>query len=113
MAPPGGERIVTANPLAAAGGRVIVSPFQFYLDGADALLIEGWNSATGAVLQLYGRFYTDDGQVQVFESSLALTANRLRTSGLFPAVRGYLLNFTLSVKDATPLLGQTFARVSI
>jgi len=109
----GGERIVSATPIAVAGGRIIASPFQFYLDGADNVRIEGWNSLTGVTLQVFGRFFRDDGTVQVFESSLPLTADRVRTVGTFPAVRGYLLNLTLSVIGATPKLGQTFGRVSI
>lgn len=113
MANGDGERIVRVNPLGTAGARVIVSPFQFYIDGADNLRLEGWNSLTGVVLQLFGRFYTESGEVKVFEWSLPLTADRLRNVVTFPAVRGYLLNLSLSVIGATPKVGQTFARCSI
>jgi len=97
-----GERIIVANPLVSAGGRVIASPFQFYLDGADNLRIEGWNSLTGVSLQVYGRFFKDDGTVQVFQQVLALTANRLRTVGDFAIVRGYLLNLVVTAVGASP-----------
>jgi len=113
MASGGGERIVQANPISLAGGRVIASPFQFYLDGADNLRIEGWNSLTGVSLQVYGRFFKDDGTVQVFQQVLALTADRLRTVGDFALVRGYLLNLVVTAIGASPKIGQTFARVSV
>lgn len=113
MANGGTERIVAASPIASAGGRVIVAPFQFYLDGADNIRIEGWNTLTGAVLQVHGRFYKEDGTMQIFGATLPLTADRVRTVVDVPLARGYITNLIVTVTGATPLLGQTFARVSI
>lgn len=113
MANGGRERIVAANPIAIAGGRVIASPFQFYLDGADNIRLEGWNTCVGAVLQVQGRAIDNEGNTQAFNMVLPLTADRLVTREDFSPVRGYILNLVAVVIEATPCIGQTFARVSI
>lgn len=107
------ERVVTASPIAAAGARVIASPFQFYLDGADNIRIEGWNSMSNVALNILGRFFKDDGTVQVFQARLPLTSDRVRTVRDFPVVRGYLLNLIITAEGASPKIGQTFARASV
>lgn len=107
------ERLLIAAPAQSGGGRVIASPFQFYLDGNDNLRIEGWNSKSGVVLKCAGRFVDEKGEVDVFEFPLALTADRIRTVADFALARGFLLNLVVTATLATPLLGQTFARVSV
>lgn len=96
-----------------AGGRVIASPFQFLFDGNDHLRIEGWNTAPGAVLQVQGRFITNQGLTDVFSHSLNLTADRVRAARDIPMGIGYLLNLVVTVIGATPKLGQTFTRLSV
>lgn len=113
MANGGGERIVQANPIALAGGRVIASPFQFYFDGNDNLRVEGWNTVTGASLLVQGRFVNEAGAVEAFSRELPLTADRLRVAGDFAMARGFILNLVVTVIGAAPKIGQTFARVSV
>lgn len=113
MAGPGGERVIAASPIPIAGGRVIASPFQFYLDGADNIRVEGWNSCVGAALEVQGRAIDNEGQVQTFNMVLPLTADRTRARRDFAAVRGYILNLIVLARDADPCIGQTFTRVSI
>lgn len=108
-----GERIVAANPIAIAGGRVIASPFQFYLDGADNIRLEGWNTCSGAAVEVQGRAIDDQGNTQTFNMVLTLTADRVRNRRDFAAVRGYILNLVAVARDAEPCIGQTFVRVSI
>jgi hypothetical protein len=113
MASGAGERIVQANPIALAGGRVIASPFQFYFDGNDNLRVEGWNTVTGASLLVQGRFVSEAGTVEAFSRELPLTADRLRVAGDFAMARGFILNLVVTVIGAAPKIGQTFARVSV
>ena len=108
-----GERVVAASPIPIAGGRVIASPFQFYLDGNDNIRVEGWNSCIGAVLEVQGRAIDENGQTQTFNMSLPLTADRMRARRDFAAVRGYILNLIAIARDVEPCIGQTFVRVSI
>ena len=107
------ERIVAPNAVAFAGGRVIASPFQFYLDGNDNLRLEGWNTCTGAVLQVQGRAIDELGVVKPFNMELTLTADRVRNRRDFAPVRGYILNLVAVATGAEPCIGQTFARVSL
>jgi hypothetical protein len=108
-----GERVIAASPIPIAGGRVIASPFQFYLDGADNIRVEGWNSCSGAALEVQGRAIDDQGMIQTFNMVLPLTADRTRARRDFAAVRGYILNLIVLAREAAPCIGQTFARVSI
>lgn len=113
MATGGGERIVQASVIPLAGGRVVASPFQFYFDGNDNLRVEGWNTAPGATLQVFGRFVRANGEVNSLNHVLPLTADRLRNVSDFAVGDGYMLNLVVVVTGATPKIGQTFARVSV
>lgn len=113
MANGGGERVIAASPIPLAGGRVIASPFQFYLDGTDHLRLEGWNSCDGCALELSARFVDAAGVIQAARHVLPLTADRLRNRLDIPMGLGYLLNLTVVAIDATPCIGQTFARVTV
>jgi len=113
MALGGGERVVTANPIPLAGGRIVASPFQFYFDGNDNLRVEGWNTVTGATLLVQGRFINEQGAIEAFSQALPLTADRLRTIGDYAMGRGFLLNLVVTAIGAAPKIGQSFARVSV
>lgn len=108
-----GERIIAPNAMAFAGGRVIASPFQFYLDGNDNIRVEGWNTCAGATLEVQGRAINELGETQAFNMVLPLTADRVRNRRDFAPVRGYILNLVVVALDAEPCIGQTFARVTI
>lgn len=112
MAPPR-ERAFLAQPLPVAGGRVIVSPFQFYADGDDNLRIEAWNSVTGATLAVHGRWFNEHGEQQPFAHTLALTADRARNRVDVALAKGYLVNLVAFVTGASPLIGQTFVKLSL
>lgn len=107
------ERVFVAQPVPAAGGRVIVSPFQFLTRADDNLRVEGWNSVTGAVLQLTYRFAGLDGQVRDERQTVVLTADRVVTRQDFKLNEGYLVNLIAVVTNATPRVGQTFASIKL
>ncbi len=108
-----GERVVLAQPIASAGGRVISSPFQFFVDGSDQLRIEGWNTASGAILEVTYRFAKFDGEVVVERRDLALTADRVSAELDVPLGKGYLVNMSVFVIGASPLIGQTFTCIKL
>lgn len=107
------ERLLVATPTTAARGRVIASPFQFYLDGNDNLRLEGWSTADDTTLQVYGRFVNEDGGIEVFQMSLFVSSTATRFVRDFAIARGYLLNVVAIVTGATPVIGQVFTRISI
>lgn len=113
MANGGGERRVAPSMLGPAGTKIIVAPFQFYVDGTDHLRIEAWNSATGAAVQVNGRFFSEDGTVDSLGHTLPCTADRARNVMNVALGRGFLVNLVANVAGAAPKIGQTFVRVSV
>lgn len=108
-----GERRVPANPLTVAGARILVAPFQLWLDGADHLRLEGWSAAANTTLQVYGRVLTEDITIEVFQMFLFVPDTRVRFVANLPLPKGFLLNAVVTVTGSTPLLGQVFGRLSI
>lgn len=120
MADSAGERIIPGNPAVVAGGRVLASPIQFYLDGADSLRLEGWNVAPNSALQLSGRFLDETKGLVTFEHILRLTDDRVLKSLDIPMGRGYVLNLNVlnvgldnQIDLVVPTIYQTFARVTL
>src|SRR5688572_17420090 len=98
------ERMIGADPAGRGGARFVPSPFQFLLDGNDSLRVEGWNSKTDAVLDVFGRFVTESGEVKPLHMQIPLTNDRQRTVRDFTLARGYLLTMVVTVSGVTPLL---------
>jgi len=107
------ERTFLATPVPSAGGRVIVSPFQFAVDGSDHLRIDAWNSLTGVSLQVSYRFAELGGTIVAHRRDLALTADRVRNTLVVPLQPGYLVNLTALVTGAAPRIGQTFVSIKL
>lgn len=113
MANGGGERVVPASVIPLATARVIVAPFQLYLDGADALRLEGWSSAPNTTLQAFGRVLLEDGSVDTFQTFIFAPDTAARVVKDLPMPRGFLMNLTVIVTGAAPVLGRVFTRASI
>jgi hypothetical protein len=107
------EQVFLAQPVPSAGGRVIVSPFQFAVDGGDHLRIEGWNTLTGVSLQVSYRFARLAGTITAHRRDLALTADRLSTALVVALEPGYLVNLVVLVTGAAPSIGQTFVSIKL
>lgn len=108
-----GERTILASPFPAAGGRVLVSPFQFLVTGEDNLRIEGWNTASGAALVVAYRFADLKGKIVANEFVLPLTADRLVAEQDFRLGEGYLVNMSVLVRGGAPRVGQTFCCIKL
>lgn len=111
--PPATEREFVAQPVAAAGGRVIISPFQFATAGDDNFRVEGWSSITGAVLVLSGRRFDEKGREHPFVQRVPLSSDRLVTERDFQLGAGYLGNAMAYVEGAEPLIGQVFCCIKL
>jgi len=107
------EQVFLATPIPAAGGRVIVSPFQFAVTGEDHLRMEAWNASTGAILEVSYRFAEPNGVIVPHRRTLALTADRIVNEAVISLSPGYLVNLVVLVTGASPLIGQTFVCIKL
>lgn len=107
------ERVFLGSPIPSAGGRVLVSPFQFLVTGEDNLRIDGWNTVTGCVLTVAWRFADLDGTIRPYERTVPLTADRTKTTVNVPLGVGYLVNLAVYASGAAPRVGQTFVSVKL
>lgn len=107
------EREFLATPVAAAGGRVIVSPFQFLTTSDDGLRIEGWSSVINVVLVVQGQRWSADKGLHEFSHKVPLSSDRLVTETDVPLGAGYLVNLIAFVEGAAPVTGQVFCSVKL
>lgn len=107
------ERTIVGQPIPTAGGRVIVSPFQFQTTGEDNLRVDGWSSVAGAVLVVQGRRFDEAGVQQPYSFKVALTSDRVVNTALFPLGKGYLVNMVAFIESAGPLVGQVFCSIKL
>jgi len=107
------EREFLASPLPIAGGRVIVSPFQFHTTGEDNLRISGWSSLSDVVLVLHGRRFDDQGAQHTFGHRVPLSGDRLVTTADFALGSGYLVNMVAFTEGTAPKMGQVFASIKL
>ena len=107
------ERVFLGSPIPSAGGRVLVSPFQFLVDGNDNLRIEGWNTVASCQLTVSWRFAELDGIIRPYERTVTLTADRTKTTLNVPLGVGYLVNLAVYATAAAPRIGQTFVSIKL
>lgn len=107
------ERVIVASPIPAAGGRVLVSPFQYLVTGEDNLRIEGWNSKAGVALEVSYRFADLKGKITPERHVVPLTADRVVTERDVKLGEGYLVNLAVFAVGAAPLTGQTFVCIKL
>lgn len=107
------ERAIAPAPIAAVGGRVVASPFQFVTDDDDNLQIVSANSVTGIVVTLQGRRLDDKGQIVPFSYTHTPNADRTPKRETFKFGRGALLNLTVFTSVGAPLVGQCYVMVQL
>lgn len=107
------ERRVPANPLGRAGNKILVAPFQLWMDGADHLRLEGWSAAADTTLQAFGRVLRDDGEIEPFQTFIFAPDTVTRVVQDLPMPKGFLLSLIVNVTGAAPLIGQVFTRASL
>lgn len=107
------ERIFVAQPAIAAGGRVVVSPFQFFSDGSENLRLRVWSSLVTHV-GLQGRWLRAVGEVHPFRYDVLTTSDRLPLEQNFPLDAGYMLNCSIGILGSTiTQIGQTFVQLAL
>jgi len=102
-----------ATPLATAGGRVISSPFQFYVTGEDRLRVISVNSVSGVVVTVRWRFIDAAGKASANEQRHTPNSNRTTASNDYELGLGALLNLTAFASSGSPLSGQTYILVQL
>jgi hypothetical protein len=95
-------------PLVAMGGAPL------YLTGEDELRLTVFNGAAGVTVTLTGRVL-EFGQTRPtpFKQTLVPATDRSASAIVLGLGDGWLLNCQVIVSAGTPLLGQTFARLSL
>jgi len=106
-------QIFVASPFAAGGGRVIASPFQFYVTGEDRLRIITANSQVGCEVTLQWRFLTSDAKPVANRERLTPNSDRSVKTNDFELGVGFLLNLTAFASAGNPKMGQTFVIVQL
>jgi len=101
------------QPFLEARSGVVVSPFQFALDGNDNLRSVCVNAAAGVRIFIQGRRLTEAGTIEPFAFVCIPTADRQVTEDVFSLGKGALLNLAAFVTGATPLIGQTWVMLQI
>ena len=107
------EQIIVATPTLDDRGRIVSSPFQFYVTGNERLRVTVTNSVVGVGVVARLRTLTRAGDVQVNEYRHTATADRTSTYTDFPIDDGFVLNAEFAAEGAAVKIGQTFVRAQI
>jgi hypothetical protein len=92
----------------------LVGGVPLWLTGEDQLRLTAFNMAANVVVTVRGRFLpAGGGRVTPFEKTLTPALTRTASSITFALGEGWLLDVSASVTTGTPLIGQTFAVLSI
>jgi hypothetical protein len=96
-----------------AAGRVLASPFQYYVDGGDNLRIEVVNANVGTVVSVLVRWWTEDGEIKPQRFDVTPFSDRTITRSDFSLGRGAIMNVTAFASGGFPHVGNTFVRVQL
>lgn len=107
------EHAYFPQPFLEATSGVVVSPFQFGLDGNDVLRIKAANALVGGRIVVNGRRLTSEGTIEPFSFVHVPNADRTVTTTVHPLGVGSLLNLAAFVEGSTPSVGQCFVIVQI
>lgn len=107
------ERVIQANPIGAAGGRVLISPFQFTLDEDDNLRVVAANSASGVKIAIQGWRIDSVGERHPIAETITPATDRSKTTTDFTLGKGALQFLTVFVSAGTPKIGQTYVLVEL
>jgi hypothetical protein len=107
------ERAFLASAPTGAAGRVLPSPFQYYVDGADNLRIEVLNAAADVTVSVLLRWWNESGEIVPQRFDVTPTTDRALTRSDCALARGALMNITAFASAGAPIIGQTFVRVQL
>lgn len=94
-------------------GRVVASPFQFYVTGEDGLRITCTSSVAGDVVVRVRFLPINSRIIQVNEFHCDPPADRTPYSDDYTLGEGYVLNLEAFAESGAPRIGQTFVRVQL
>lgn len=111
MAPDPAPSQSWAPPLVAAAD-VLGAPL--YLTGEDHLLVTIFNGAAGVTVTISGRTFPLGGTRPVeFKRAFTPSTSRAASTQIIPLGDGWLLNAQVIVTAGSPIIGQTFAKMSM
>src|SRR5881628_383868 len=85
-----------------------------YVTGEDALSLTVFNAASGVIVTVSGRMQLlGEARPKPFSQTLTPATDRSASTVRFAIGEGWLLNAQAIVTSGTPLVGQTFARLSL
>src|SRR5439155_24716134 len=94
--------------------RILAPPSQGYVDVNDNLRITSFNSQTGVIVTVSGRFYDLDARrIQTFSRTHTPNTDRTVKQSREKLGRGYLLNLMARATSGAPLYGETFVLLEI
>jgi hypothetical protein len=88
-------------------------PYLFSLTGEDQLELSSWDSLPLATLALQGRVHRTDGLVVPLSARHRCVSDRRENATYHEVPPGDLLNAMVFASEQAPILGQTFARLSV
>jgi len=85
-----------------------------YLTGEESLLVTVFNGLAGVTVKISGRTLPLGATRPVpFKQTFTPTSNRAASTQLIPLGDGWLLNAEVIITAGSPLMGQTFAKMSL
>lgn len=97
----------------AALPRPQVSFPPVWLSLEDRLFVAVWNSASGVTLLNNGRIMRETGTIDKISAQQTPSTDRGMSTASINVGAGWLLSFSVNVKDGTPRRGQTFVYVAV
>lgn len=107
------ETAFLAEPIPAAGGKVIASPFQFYTTGEDRLRVTSVCSLTGVTIAVQGRLLALDSTIQANTWTHTPHSDRTTKQTEIDIGAGAVLNLTCFASAGSPKIGQCFVIVQL
>lgn len=106
------ERAFPAAPVPLTGGKVLATPFQFYVTGEDKLVLVTWSSVVCTVA-FEGRWWSTEGRIEPFRHTFRTDGTTVAQSFAVNVQAGFLLNCAVDVVSGSVAPGQCFAQLLI
>lgn len=106
------ERSFPASPVPLTGGKVLATPFQFYVTGEDKLVLVTWSSKV-CVVAVEGRWWSAAGGIEAFRHTFTTNGTLQAEAHAMNVQAGFLLNCALTVASPVTFAGECFAQLVI